>query len=347
MYWADDALVMQRRAEDGSFELIMVRSIDPESNPDAPQLILKSTHRDLGSGKETEATSWFTRTGASPNPAPVPDMSAIHSNITESAAAAPAIGGGTMLDIKDEELDNEDDDDDVAVAKMRTISTAQKAAYSAKIYSGTKAPSSTFGFFGGSSKGRVSTIQSQTAKNAVSSTPVSSKPATSPTKTATASSLPASLKASLAEEFAGSWSQQGANKNNSMSLSFKIVMMPNNSCRIIEQTATGKTIEDINLVIDGPVVSSKVSTAQVALQSPPVTTPFLFLSQVQSKSFKSRLYFEGNSLVLHRANSSEKYELFIKREIEDEGRVMRMVTTRKELKTGVESESMTLFQRAK
>jgi hypothetical protein len=262
MYWADDALVMQRRAEDGSFELIIVRSIDPESNPDAPQLILKSTHRDLGSGKETEATSWFTRTGPSPNPAPVPDISAIQSNATESAAVAPATSGGAVLDIKDEELDNEDDDDDVAVAKMRTISTAQKAAYSAKIYNGTKAPSSTFGFFGGSSKGRVSTIQSQSAKNA-SSTPASSKPAVSPNKTAPATSLAASLKAGLAEEFAGSWIQQGANKNNSMSLSFKIAMMPNNGCRIIEQTATGKTIEDATLVIDGPVVSLKVSIAVI------------------------------------------------------------------------------------
>eukprot|EP00981_Chlorochromonas_danica_P003816 scaffold725_cov162-Ochromonas_danica.AAC.2 len=74
-YWQDGALVLQRRAADGSFEMVLTRTLEVENSPDEPKLILKSVHRDLQTGKEVEATSWFNKTGPSPNLLPVPDSS--------------------------------------------------------------------------------------------------------------------------------------------------------------------------------------------------------------------------------------------------------------------------------
>jgi hypothetical protein len=124
LYWVDSMLVLQRRAEDGSFEMIFTRTLD--DSQDEPQIILKSLHRDLLANREVEATSWFTKTGPSPNPPPQPDLSLLSSGAAPAASAVEADCIGMDPAAAVEDYDNDEDEDEVAVAKMRTISVVQK-----------------------------------------------------------------------------------------------------------------------------------------------------------------------------------------------------------------------------
>lgn len=72
-YSGPGTFVVSRRAEDGSFEHLLTRTLDTASSAGQPQLILRSLYKDLKTGKEVEAVSFFSKTGASPNPPPIPD----------------------------------------------------------------------------------------------------------------------------------------------------------------------------------------------------------------------------------------------------------------------------------
>lgn len=56
-YWNGTSIIIQRVVDDGTFELIMTRSLEDDGN----QIVLTSLHRDLTTMVETVATSWFSK----------------------------------------------------------------------------------------------------------------------------------------------------------------------------------------------------------------------------------------------------------------------------------------------
>ena len=67
-YWMGDALVLHRVVVTGEFELVLTRTLSDEEG----ELVLKSVHRNLENMHETEATTWFVRTGPAGIAVPVP-----------------------------------------------------------------------------------------------------------------------------------------------------------------------------------------------------------------------------------------------------------------------------------
>lgn len=58
MYWNGcDAIVLRRVCSDGSYELVMTRTL----YDDGKQIVLNSIHRDLKTLHEVTATSWFNK----------------------------------------------------------------------------------------------------------------------------------------------------------------------------------------------------------------------------------------------------------------------------------------------
>lgn len=142
-YMEPNNLIMFRRAEDGSFEHVLMRSIDAESSASQPQLILRSIHRNLISGHEVEAISFFTKLSASPNPPPAPEnlangkkysprgfivkKSSGHNNSSNQDTSQIYDNSSIVeVNLEDADVDCEEDDDDAAVRKMHSISSAQK-----------------------------------------------------------------------------------------------------------------------------------------------------------------------------------------------------------------------------
>jgi hypothetical protein len=126
-YWEGDSLVMHRVVVEGNYELVNKRTLDEST--DAKQIVCQITFRDLKTGNEVEATSWFAYAGPSTSAAPVPDLTKLpkaapvedKKKAAEAAAAAAAA----------EEVDQDDDEDtdEVAIQKMRmSVMTPSSAA---------------------------------------------------------------------------------------------------------------------------------------------------------------------------------------------------------------------------
>lgn len=262
-YWQKDALVFIRRADDDSFDLIMSRTIDSTGD----QMVLKSIHKDLLTGKETEATSWFTKTGKSTNPVPKADLSLV-------VKGAEADNGGDAAEAEVEDVDNDEDDDDQALAKMRSVSTAAAR---------TNLTSLT---------GAITQVSKNT-------------------------------------DFGGVWIQNNATHFDAaqvdvnMSLTHTITMQKREVR--VKESICGRVIDDNTFTVD----SDEVAVEYVG------------------KACRVRVFFEGKTLVLHRIIDDDQVEYFIRRDLEDEGKVLRLVTLQRNLYTGEESESMTLFNNAK
>jgi hypothetical protein len=287
MYWMDNMLVLQRRAEDGSYEMVLSRTLDTETSIDNPQIILKSVHRDLASGREIEATSWFSKTGPSPNPPPVPNLSLL-ANAPTPEPTKPA-----EEEVPADYQDNEEDDDDIAVAKMRTVSVAQKSYIQ-----------------------RTMTSMGESSKI---------KPS---------ESLLASLKKAgdaAFVDFSGEWAQNSSSRS----------MMNWMYHRARTRYTIKMTKESLHLVeIDHKTL---IEDAKFDIGSEEFTT----VMNKKRKAIKARCYWEGSVLVLHKVYPKSKYELFIRRELEDNGQTMRQVTVRKDVSSGSQSEFMAVFKRVK
>eukprot|EP01035_Chromulina_nebulosa_P019498 gene19498-25389_t len=69
--------------------------------------------------------------------------------------------------------------------------------------------------------------------------------------------------------------------------------------------------------------------------------------EIQSKLYLERVYFEDNALVLHRKHSSKDFEVFHKRYLDQSGQIIQLVSKHKNLVTGAETESISLFYKTK
>lgn len=110
--WDEGALVLRRVHEAGDYELVLTRRLEDGSDG-CPELVLTSLHRDLLTGKETEATIVWHKTGPSPNPPVVVPQELLDSDAAGvDAAPSTAPKANTAGDSSDD--DDDDDDDDAA-----------------------------------------------------------------------------------------------------------------------------------------------------------------------------------------------------------------------------------------
>lgn len=308
IYWVDNMLVTQRRAANDSFEMILTRTLDTETNVDAPQIILKSVHRDLASGTEVEATSWFTKVGPSPNSPPSPNISLLPKNssaatggVAAANASGASAGNGSASALASQGVedndndDNDDDDDEVSLAKMRTVSVAAKSRLN-------RALTNTGG---GSSSSSAAAPSSFASKRDGAGGFV---------------------------DFSGEWSQNGSSSSSMMN-------WMHHAAR--KRFTIRMTRESLNLVeIDHKTL---VEDTQFVIGSP----DFITIVNKRKKAIKARCYWEGGVLVVHKVIANAKYELFVRRELEEGGQQMRQVTIRKDKTTGTQSEQVAVFKRIK
>ncbi len=158
--WDGDTLVVTRVHEAGDFELVLTRRLDDGSDGTV-ELVLTSMHRDLLTGKETQATSWWAKTGPSPN-APVvvalakPEISinASSSERSKDEVVSPAAKSLYVDDSAqppdDVSSDGEDEDDpdaaDEAIASPSKIirKTSGKSGGSQVLASNAKSNTASF-----------------------------------------------------------------------------------------------------------------------------------------------------------------------------------------------------------
>lgn len=88
-----------------------------------------------------------------------------------------------------------------------------------------------------------------------------------------------------------------------------------------EQDCNNRVLEDLTLVIGAPAIEKAYG----------------------HKKLRCSCYWEGATLVVQQVNAAEGYELFVRRNLEENGSQIRLTTTQRSLTTGEESESMSLF----
>lgn len=348
VYWTPDgSLVMQRRLVGGAYDLIMTRSII-DDNEDEVQILLISVNRNHNTGKEVESTAWFTRIGDSPNPAPEFDRSLLPapepSKADEAAKkkdmAIEELNGvdadpqqavdaeADALLENDEDIDLEDEDDDAALERLRQFSAARRSNFAAHI------PLSS-----------PKTIQRQTiqrmteladadiladARDALSADPLD------------LSTLSENIESEVKPDMTGKWARSsalnGSNKSQN-TLAYQLNVTHDLACTdmgitIKEVAGSGSVLDEVSYVYDADF---KTITRR-------------------KKEYQSRCYWEGTTLVEHSVNQLESYELILKRDLEQEGEgegervkpsegsIIRLVTIRRNLITGQESESMAIFK---
>jgi hypothetical protein len=89
-----------------------------------------------------------------------------------------------------------------------------------------------------------------------------------------------------------------------------------------EQDNNGRVLEDLTLVIGGPAIDKIYP---------------------QQKKLKCSCYWEGATLVVQQVNAADSFELFLRRNLEENGQQIRLTVTQRSLTTGEESESMSIF----
>lgn len=125
MSWVGDTLVLHRVADDNTFELVLTRRL--ESSGNQVQIILNSLHRDLNTMQETEAISWFVRSGDSTSTAPTVDVKEAVTAEDREVMKMNTASEPIAPDAEDSE--NEEDDDETALAKQRTKSSAHASVF--------------------------------------------------------------------------------------------------------------------------------------------------------------------------------------------------------------------------
>lgn len=273
-YWEGDALVMHRIVLDGNYELVNKRTLDEST--DVKQLVCQITFRDLRTGNEVEATSWFSFAGPSPSPLPVPDLTKLPKT-AEAAAPAPEVPKVPEVDI-----DDDDDTDEVAVQKMRM-----------SVMTPTSAASRLFQPAGISSLYAANPHQND-------------------------------MDAARRPIFSGTW-QKDMGSGPALSSKFQlthIIKLDATTFMLREEDNHGKVLDDLTLVVGGPAIEKTFAS---------------------HKKMRVRCYWEGATFVVQQVNTAESYELYIRRELEENGSQVRLVTTQRSLTTGEESESMSVF----
>jgi hypothetical protein len=226
-YWQDDALVLHRVVVDGNYELVNKRVIDEST--DVKQLVCSILYRDLRSGNEVEATSWFSYVGPSPSPLPVPDLSKLP-KVAE--APAPAVNAlKAAAEAAEADVDDEDDDDDVAVAKMRLS---------------VMAPSPAARLFAPATVGGMATA----GGGAASMYPVAPS---SPAASAGSSSTNQALSPMKRPNFSGTWQRTAEGLAPKFQLMHTIRMDGNNFV-MKEQDSNGRLLEELSLTIGADFV---------------------------------------------------------------------------------------------
>ena len=316
VYWDEDALVMHRVVLEGNYELVNKRVLDEST--DVKQLVCSIMYRDLRSGNEVEATSWFTYLGPSTMPLPVPDLSKLPKAVeapspaaaAEAAAAKKAEAAKAELD-----LDDEEDDDDVAVAKMRmSVAVASPAAArlaGGGVGGGAYRP-------GGGAVGGMGTGGGGGHSHAVGG--MSTSPYGS--SSAVGGSMQPYGDSARRPVFTGTWQRD---VGQGVSAKFQLthtIRLEGNSFVLKEQDSQGKILEELMLTVGADYILKKY---------PP------------RKQLQCRCYWEGATIVVQQINTQESYELFVRRNVEENGQQIRLTTTQRSLTTGEESESMSIF----
>lgn len=292
MYWQDDLLVLRRIAADSSFELLYTRQLIKSNGEQhsTEQYLMKSLHRDLATAKETEALSWFNKVG--PSPLVVPSA-ASSSSIT---LPAPAISTPTSLSIipkvEAEDIDDdhdEDEDDDVVLQRMKTRLTERES--------------------------QLTSTDSPTTSSPLLN--LSARIVSSPRKEFSSSTD----HLSSLEAFKGVWTKSSGGNNTlgvpNASLgvegtcnSVQYIDVTGHDVRIVDGSIFGELTEQLEMKLDTDFVASKVK-----------------LPTQQAIDIRTRCYLEDKTLVVHRINDSEKYEIYQRRTLESNGKIMRLVNT--------------------
>lgn len=237
-----------------------------------------------------------------------------------------------MSGAEDEVVDNDEDDDEVAVAKMRSISTAQHASYRAKLEK--KSQNSRSSFFRGSFFGRKSS-----SKKKESSTPTNQGALSALKEEAEEEEEGAEKQTGTG--FNGTWIQSTLNNQSPVKGNNPASVLANASLNVIQKIHINQgqlrfiemTGNNMNTVIEDFTV--------------PINASSFTSSKYLTKAIKVRAYWEGQVLVIHRIFSSDNYEVVQRRELEENDNIIRITSVRKNALSGIESESMTLFHRKK
>jgi hypothetical protein len=132
--WEGDTLILRRVHDAGDFEVVLTRKLEDGSDG-TPELVLTTLHRDLLTGKETEATIWWHKTGPSPNPPVVVPADVVAADASGGAAPTPAPtsasdaakGGAAGSDGDTDDSDEEEDEEDDI--KMPLSASANKSHF--------------------------------------------------------------------------------------------------------------------------------------------------------------------------------------------------------------------------
>lgn len=369
MNWSDSivssstvgtGLVLQRVVEGGEFELVMTRTIESEGN----LMVLKSIHRNLETLVETEATSWFERTGPSDSAVPVPrpdSTNTVSSTVRSDSVSSTAYSGtvsttsvssdtvssdtvsrsvsstsvsstqehvmsegdstnistrkvqfGNPNPSEDEEEDNEEDDDNVALEKMRSRSVSRSSPTTtvhvqpSVLYSSVSKP--------------VGAIIKPILKKASTNSTSNSK------RLQLAGTWERSNSAVDVDSLvnAGDENAPQGRLLKAMKVSQVITFNDPLNTHVRIEESLGGIKSDLTYPVDGV--------------QPTVT-------ETLRKTYSDRVHFEGDALVVHRVHSLNDFEIIIKRYLEDNGTSLRQVTCHRNLITGEESESMSLFKK--
>jgi hypothetical protein len=123
--------------------------------------------------------------------------------------------------------------------------------------------------------------------------------------------------------FTGTW-QRDMGSAPTMSSKFQLthtIKLDATTFMIREQDCNGRVLEDLTLVIGDGFIDKAVG----------------------NKKLRYRCYWEGATLVVQMVNSAESYDLYVRRNLEENGSQIRLTTTQRSLTTGEESESMSIF----
>lgn len=293
--WITDSnpptLQVTRVHEDNDFTLIHKRFI--EDTGGEPTLVMVATYKDHATGQETTGTSWFKRTGPSPNSPPEPSVKIDNDTQGKIESTGSDVGGNVDKSCED-----------------------KNQRSSSGMLEWERTPQSSRDVNQSGDAGDVGSLKKR------------------------------SLSSSLRVDISGVWTRQdgmgssGAASSgflggfSSVAVSHVITMDPPFYSGVRIQENNGPLSADYSYRIGADYISTVVN----------------------KRKFIERCYWEGEALVQKRIPESRDYELIMKRYLEDAPSVggttvarkdsrLRLVTVKKNLKTGDETETIQFFKR--
>jgi hypothetical protein len=301
--WSEDSLIFFRHLEESNAEMVMTRTI--EQNASEYQILLKIVHRDFKTGKEVEGMSWFNLIGPSTTSRPLAEDVPLP---FDSNSATIETGEKTVETLLKDLIDDEEDDDEIAVRKMRMVSSARQTDFTSKrLLADLQSPITSIL----KNSQDVRSLSTDKIRSSLFDEPdvviVQSKP-----------------------DLSGIWKRSSGTFDN---------VSTNSSVAVSTLTFThiiSMTLNQIRIQEFGGTLKMEDSTYTIDSQEYIKTT-------YMKKLYRSRCYWEGETLVMHRINVSDSYELLIKRDLEEKGTIIRLVSIYRNVVTGEEAESMSIF----